>query len=209
MCWVSESLFLQYVALLEHYSKQVNSMKQFLILPAFILSVALTACSEKGKNDSTTTTTEQQVSTDSHTAEAPPIRENKPTLPSFSVQDVNGNTINLQSLKGKKVFVNLWASWCPPCRREMPSIEKLARSVDNKKVTFVLLSLDDHFDKAKAFAKRQRLSLPVYYPAENLPALFNVQGIPTTFIFDEGGNLFQRVDGGDNYNTEEYRKLLQ
>lgn len=185
-------------------------MKKFLILPTVILSVVLAACSDNGKKDeSATTATEHQVSTDSNAATAPTVEVNKPTLPAFTVQDVNGKTINLQSLKGKKVFVNLWASWCPPCRREMPSIEKLAKSVDKNKVTFVMLSLDDNFDKAKAFVKQQQLTLPVYYPTENLPALFNVQAIPTTFIFDEGGNLLRRIDGGDDYNSPEYRKLMQ
>lgn len=181
-----------------------------IVLAVLILSITLTACSENGKKDeSTTTVTEQQVSTDSHTAEAPSVSESKPSLPAFTVQDMAGNTMNLQSLRGKKVFVNLWASWCPPCRREMPSIEKLAKAVGKNKVAFVLLSLDDNFDKAKAFMKRQRLSLPIYYPTENLPALFQVRAIPTTFIFDENGSLFQRVDGGDDYDTEAYRRLLR
>ncbi|RYZ54706.1 MAG: TlpA family protein disulfide reductase, partial [Chitinophagaceae bacterium] len=148
-------------------------MKQYLILATITLGVVLTACSDEGAKEQGVTATEVQVSTDSNTAAAP-VNESMPTLPSFTVQDVDGKTINLQSLKGKKVFVNLWASWCPPCRREMPSIEKLAKSVDKNKVAFVLLSLDDNFNKAKAFAKQQQLSLPIYYPTENLPELFNV-----------------------------------
>ena len=72
-----------------------------------------------------------------------------------------------------------------------------------------MLSLDDNFDKARAFVKHQKLSLPIYYPAENLPGLFNVNSIPTTFIFDENGNLAQRIDGGDNYDSQSYRELLQ
>lgn len=127
----------------------------------------------------------------------------------FSFRDEKGTILSTANLKGKVVFINLWASWCPPCRREMPSIEKLSKAVDQNKVIFVMLSLDDNFDKAKAFVKRQRLSLPIYYPAENLPAMFNVQGIPTTFIFDESGKLTQRIDGGENYDSQEYRKLLQ
>src|SRR5687768_2285943 len=66
-------------------------------------------------------------------------------LPPFSILDENGQVINLQDLKGKKVLVNLWASWCPPCRREMPSIEQLRQSLDTNKVVFILLSLDDDF----------------------------------------------------------------
>lgn len=185
-------------------------MKTFLISAITLLSAVLPACSdERTKGQDTDIVTEQRINTDSNAAAAPTVDEHKPTLPSFTIQDVNGKTINLQSLKGKKVFVNLWASWCPPCRREMPSIEKLAKAVDKNKVAFVLLSLDDNFDKAKAFAKRQQLSLSIYYPAENLPALFNVQSIPTTFLFDEEGNLFQRTDGGDDYDTEAYRKVLR
>lgn len=185
-------------------------MKRRLILSAIILSVAFAACSNNGeKEEATTTVAEQQVSTDSNMAAAPRESVTAETLPAFTVLDVTGKTINLQSLKGKKVFINLWASWCPPCRREMPSIEKLSKAVDKEKVTFVMLSLDDNFDKARAFVKRQQLSLPIYYPAENLPAMFNVDGIPTTFIFDESGKLIQRIDGGDNYDSPEYRKLLQ
>lgn len=186
-------------------------MKTVLIASTALLSVLLSACSSEGaKEQNRDTVMEQQVDTDSNAASAPSSAdENRPALPSFTVQDVNGRPVNLQSLKGKKVFVNLWASWCPPCRREMPSIEKLAKAVDKNKVAFVLLSLDDNFDKAKAFAKRQQLSLPIYYPAEALPALFNVQSIPTTFLFDEEGKLFQRTDGGDDYDTEAYRKLLR
>lgn len=185
-------------------------MKQRIIFAATILSLVFTACSNNtAKEETATTATEQQVSIDSNTAAAPSETVTTEALPAFTIQDMASNNVNLQSLKGKKVFVNLWASWCPPCRREMPSIEKLSKAVDQNKVTFVMLSLDDNFDKAKAFVKRQRLSLPIYYPAESLPAMFNVQGIPTTFIFDESGKLIQRIDGGDDYNTEAYKSLFK
>lgn len=167
------------------------------------------ACSNGGTKETTSTEVNEQISSDSNAATAPQVVSNTSNLPTFTVQDVNGNIINMQDFKGKKVFVNLWASWCPPCRREMPSIEKLAKSVDSNKVRFVMLSLDDNFDKARAFVKHQKLSLPIYYPAENLPGLFNVNSIPTTFIFDENGNLAQRIDGGDNFDSQSYRELLQ
>lgn len=129
-------------------------------------------------------------------------------LPSFKIYDVNGTIVDTRSLLGKKVFVNLWATWCPPCRAEIPSIVKLSKSVDTSKVAFVMLSLDNNFDKAKKFFESKKYPLPVYYPAEELPSLFNVQGIPTTFIFNEQGELIQEVEGGDNYNTSNYKKML-
>lgn len=130
-------------------------------------------------------------------------------LPHFVLKDVNGANVNLQNFQGKKVFVNLWASWCPPCRVEMPSIQKLARSVDTGKVAFVLLSLDDRFEKAKSYMQREGIELPIYQLGGPLPALFFVPGIPATLIFDEKGALLRRIEGMDNYDTADYRNLLQ
>jgi thioredoxin-related protein len=69
--------------------------------------------------------------------------------------------------------------------------------------------MDENFDKAKVFVKQQQLSLPVFYPAENLPVLLNVNSIPTTFIFDENGKLIRRIDGGNDYDSQAFRELLQ
>jgi thiol-disulfide isomerase/thioredoxin len=76
------------------------------------------------------------------------------------------------------------ATWCPPCRAEIPSIENLASKVDKEKAVFIMLSLDENFEVAKKFAKSENLKVPVYYPAEKLPALFNTDGIPATFILN-------------------------
>jgi thiol-disulfide isomerase/thioredoxin len=91
----------------------------------------------------------------------------------------------------------------------MPSIEKLYQSIDKNKVKFVMVSFDDQFDLAKKYVSSRKIDLPIYYPTENPPALFQVQGIPATFIFNEKGELIKRVEGSDNYNTNEYRDLLK
>lgn len=132
----------------------------------------------------------------------------KISMPSLMIQDVNGNISSIKNLKGKKVFVNLWASWCPPCRREMPSIEKLYKSTDTGKVSFIMLSMDDDFGKAKKFIKEEKMILPIYSITGSIPDLFDVMSIPATFIFDEHGDLIKKVDGMDDYNTDEYRKIL-
>lgn len=130
------------------------------------------------------------------------------TLPSFALLDANGNKLDLQRFKGKKVFVNLWATWCPPCRAELPSIEKLYQAANHENVQFVLLSLDNDFETAKQFVQKKGYSLPVFYPAGDVPDLFTVNGIPTTFIFDEAGTLIAQREGSENYNTPEFRKLF-
>jgi thiol-disulfide isomerase/thioredoxin len=131
------------------------------------------------------------------------------SIPAFNMLTIDNKTVNLSSLKGKKVFVNLWATWCPPCRAEIPSIEKLAAKTDKNKVAFVMLALDNQFEKAISYAAKNKMTLPVYYPAENLPPLFNVEGIPTTFIFDEQGKLIHQQVGSVDYNTSKYIDMLK
>lgn len=130
-------------------------------------------------------------------------------LPAFKMTDVNGNTVDMASFKGKKLFVNLWATWCPPCRAEIPSIENLAGKVDKEKAVFIMLSLDENVELAKNFATKNNMQLPVYYPAEGLPAMFKTDGIPATFIFNEKGELVKQNNGADDYDTEEYVQLLK
>ena len=178
-------------------------MKTTLFFLATISVLVFSSCSNQQK-DENTAIDEQQITTDNNAASSAIL------LPSFNIQDSKGNVVNMQHLKGKKLFVNLWATWCPPCKREMPSIEKLYQAVDTGKVAFLMVSLDDRFDKAKKYIATTKLDLPIYYPAQQqLPDLFNVQGIPATFIFNEKAELIKRIDGSDDYNTAAYKTLLQ
>jgi len=180
-------------------------MKNLITISVVVLLISISACSNS-QNTELSVAADPQASANIDTVPSQPAI---PELPRFSLQDVHGNILPLQSLKGKKVFVNLWASWCPPCKREMPSIAELFKGTDTGKVAFVMIALDDQFEKAKSFVHSAKLALPIYYPAENLPGLFNVEGIPSTFIFDENGLLIKRVEGGEDYTKNEYRALLK
>lgn len=142
-------------------------------------------------------------------AVTPPPKPLVPSLPALKLVDASGQTIDLGALKGKKVFVNLWATWCPPCRAEMPSIKKLASAVDSNKVAFVMLSLDEDFEAARQFARQTNLGLPIYAAAGSLPALFQTQGIPVTYIFNESGELIFRRDRAENYDQPQFVEMLQ
>ena len=167
----------------------------------FCLAVLVAACNA---NEAESTTKETLENTEVTT----PLPAT-PQMPAFTMLDAKGQTIDLQQFAGKKVFVNLWATWCPPCRVEMPSIQKLYQSVDKEKTAFVMLSLDDDFEKAKQYVANNKLDLPIYYPSGAQPDLFNVRGIPATFIFDEKGQLIKTTEGSDNYDTDAYRQLLK
>ncbi|MGZ8510692.1 MAG: TlpA family protein disulfide reductase, partial [Chitinophagaceae bacterium] len=71
-----------------------------------------------------------------------------------------------------------------------------------------MLSLDNNFETAKQFAAKTQLDIPIYYPAGNLPALFNVESIPVTFIFNEKGELVHRQEGTADYNTNFFAEML-
>lgn len=177
-------------------------MKKIVIITGVAtLCFGLIACSSGGSNPF--------ITNPAPTETANRASEGNSPLPALAMTDAAGNAVSLQSFRGKKVFVNLWASWCPPCRAEMPSIQNLFNSVDTSRIAFVLLSYDENPDKSLQFMKREKLSLPVYFPAEQPPLLFQPDGIPATFIFDEAGNIIKQNMGADNYDTEAYRKLWQ
>lgn len=167
-----------------------------------LLSLVFLAACNNG--DKETGTPETAIETS-----PPGTTESRPApMPSFAMMNSRDETVNLESFKGKKVLVNLWATWCGPCRAEIPSIQQLVAKTNPDKVAIVMLSLDDDFETAKDFASKTKMNLPVYFPAGQLPTLFTVEAIPTTFIFNEKGELIHRQVGADNYDSPAYIEML-
>lgn len=129
-------------------------------------------------------------------------------LPSAQLLNAQGETIDLASFKGKKVFVNLWATWCGPCVAEMPSIQQLYNQTQNSNTEFVMISLDKSLDIAKQWAARKNYSLPIYFAEGDLPQELQVPGIPATFIFDEKGKLIFSQVGSEAYDKPRFVKML-
>lgn len=127
---------------------------------------------------------------------------------SLKLMDRDGNITSLEALKGKVIFMNFWATWCPPCIAEMPSIDKLHKDMGDE-VAFVMLSLDQDFELAKAFDKRKGYNMPIYAPASNLPPMYQSSAIPTTYVIDAKGNLALTHKGMADYNDEGFKKFLR
>lgn len=125
----------------------------------------------------------------------------------FKLIDRNGKTISLEELKGKVIFMNFWATWCPPCIAEMRSIDKLEEEMGDE-VAFVMLSLDRNFETAKAFDKNKGYDLPIYAPANGIPRMYNSPSIPTTYIIDAKGNLALTHQGMADYSDPEFKEFL-
>lgn len=138
--------------------------------------------------------------------------ETKSSLPAadFNLQlkDKNGTVISLGDLKGKVIFLNFWATWCPPCIAEMPGINNLHEELGDE-VVFVLLSLDDDFETAKAFDQRKGYDLPIYTLAGNLPAMYQSSAIPTTYVIDAAGNLALTHKGMADYDTKKFKSFIK
>ena len=129
----------------------------------------------------------------------------------FAVKDLEGNKLDMKDLKGKVIFLNLWATWCGPCRVEMPSIQNLYNAVDKDRVAFVMLSLDQEGQHGKIvqFINDKEFTFPVYQPASPLPNILRVNTIPTTFIISPDGKVKSKKVGMANYDTEEMRAFLK
>ncbi|MCC4229039.1 TlpA family protein disulfide reductase [Zunongwangia profunda] len=127
---------------------------------------------------------------------------------SLKLIDGKGNSKSLADFKGKVIFINFWATWCPPCIAEMPSINTLNEEMGDE-VVFVMLSLDQDFEKAKAFKKRKGYELPIYAPGGKLPKMYQSSAIPTTFVIDADGNLAMTHKGMADYSDPEFKKFLK
>ena len=182
---------------------------KYLLSSILLIGVAV-GCSNSTAEEPAPSITEPVATTSAPAVTEPAVSKSvvPSALPSFKMINTANQVVDLSQFAGKKVFVNLWATWCPPCRAEIPSIESLGAKTDKNKVEFVLLSLDDNFEKAKSYAARNGMRLPVYYPAGNLPQLFNVEGIPVTYIFNEKGDVIYQQVGSANYDTKEFLDML-
>jgi thiol-disulfide isomerase/thioredoxin len=129
----------------------------------------------------------------------------------FTIKDLEDNRISFEQFKGKVVFLNLWATWCGPCRAEMGEIQKLYSKIDNEKIVFVMLSLDKDSDKRKVvnYIKDRKFTFPAYMPSGFLPAQLKVPAIPTTFVISPDGTIVRKDVGAMNYDTSKFKKFLE
>jgi len=127
----------------------------------------------------------------------------------LSFKDKNGNTVSLKSLKGKVVFINFWATWCPPCIQEMPSINQLKQYFKgNDNIEFLMVDVDSNIEKSTAFMEKNKYDLPVYIPTSKIPPNFLGDAIPTTVILAKNGDMIARIEGGRDYTSQEIVKAL-
>lgn len=113
----------------------------------------------------------------------------------FTLTDLDGKSWNLKDLKGKVVLLNFWATWCPPCRKEMPDLEMLYRRFGAQGL--IIIGIDDEeTETVKPFIAQQGITYPVLLdPGRKVNTLFQIEGIPKTFVYDRDGKIVaQSID---------------
>jgi len=115
--------------------------------------------------------------------------------PEFALKDLSGKTWTFAELRGKVVLVNFWATWCPPCRKEMPDLEALYERFGAQGLAVLGIS-DEEAAKVQPFIRERKISFPVLLdPGRKVNEMFVVEGIPKTFVYDRDGKLVaQSID---------------
>jgi peroxiredoxin len=164
-------------------------MKRLVLISFLLFIVTLTACSRKESTQ--------------------PALEGKPA-PDFTVRDLDGHETRLSDLKGKVALVNFWATWCPPCREEVPSMAGLNRLMAGKPFRMMAISIDEGGKEAvEAFFKQSGTELPAFLDTNGtIGKMYGITGVPETFVIDRKGVIIKKVIGPLDWTAPEVVKFL-
>jgi thiol-disulfide isomerase/thioredoxin len=121
----------------------------------------------------------------------------------------DGKQIDLESYRGKTLFINLWASWCGPCRAEMPHISELYKSVQDKPdLEFLMIGIDNDIKKSQKFLEGKSWTFPTAHASYGLNNSLQSESIPTTIVVSPEGKIVFYQEGMSNFNTDEFREFI-
>ena len=145
---------------------------------------------------------------------AQPVAYSRPTLntpaPAFRLMDLDGAVHSLPDYQGKVVFLNFWATWCGPCKVEMPAMEALYKSFRSQGLAILAVSVDQQGAAVtRPFKEAMGLSFPILHDSTYQVGLtYGARTLPMTYIIDRKGIIRQRVFGARDWNSQEARKLI-
>ena len=138
-----------------------------------------------------------------------PLKE-RTEIVDFELRDLSGATRRLSDFKGKVVFLNFWATWCGPCRFEMPSMERLYKSLKGKGLEIVAVNLQEDRKSVQRFVDEHGLSFPVLLDSTGrIGATYGARSIPTTYVVDRDGFVIAGTIGTREWDTEDYVRFFE
>jgi len=128
------------------------------------------------------------------------------TAQDFALPTLRGDYVKLSDYRGKVVFLNIWATWCPPCREEMPSMESLYQRLKGRDFEMLAVSIDREGEKVvRPFAAKYGLTFPVLLdPNSKTSRLYGLTGIPESFIIDKNGVVIHKIIGAQHWMKKEW-----
>ncbi|MGI9583285.1 TlpA family protein disulfide reductase [Chryseobacterium sp. RRHN12] len=125
------------------------------------------------------------------------------------LKNEDGTMIDVSALQNKVIFINFWASWCPPCRAEFPSVQKLYdRYRNNPEMVFLTVNLDDNMSLGKSYLKEKSFTVPFLTPAGNIPDILYSGSLPTTVVLDKKGEIRLHHKGLADYSKDSFYKQI-
>jgi len=152
-----------------------------------------------------------------HTGQKPDIKnlivsKNLKTYENVIFKDVNQKDVNLEDYKGKLLILNFWATWCAPCKEEMPSLDNLQANSDLNNLKIFPINIGkENLTKSKSFFKDMNIkNLDIYFDAPiTLAKKFSLRGVPTTIFFNKEGKEFSRIIGSIDFNNKKFINWLK
>ena len=131
--------------------------------------------------------------------------------PNFQLRDMNGRVVALSDLRGKVVLLNFWATWCGPCRIEMPAMERLYRTYDRKDFEILAVSTDAQgVAVTRPFQQENKLTFPILHDADFRVGLsYGARTLPMTFMVDREGIVRQHIFGARDWEAPEAHQLIE
>jgi thiol-disulfide isomerase/thioredoxin len=140
------------------------------------------------------------------------------SAPGFSVRSLDGQPVTLDQYRGKVVLLNVWATWCAPCREEMPSMQRLYRELAGRDFEILAVSVDDAVggeiprQALEAFAGELGLTFPLLHSPpdddESIQRLYQTTGVPESFLIGKDGVIYRRISGSTSWDSPQYREQI-
>ncbi len=130
--------------------------------------------------------------------------------PTFSLKTIGGRTVDSMSLRGKVVVLNFWATWCAPCKEEMPALQRLQQSLPSAQFVVIAVTADQQRDAIALFAKTSGLTFPILLDeSKDVSLAYGVRGLPMTVIIAQDGTLVGRAVGPRVWDAPDTVKLFK
>lgn len=134
----------------------------------------------------------------------------RPAAPDFSIEDIDGVVHTLSAYRGKVVILNFWATWCPPCREEMPSMERAWQKLRQEDVVMLAINVGEDEDSVFEFTASYPVEFPLLLDRESaVIGNWPVRGLPTTFVIDPQGKIVYRAIGGRDWSAPDVLQKIR